>query len=336
MVKTTRLAAGLLFVFSLVGCDALFTGPFPASLGQATVRADLSAVIASADAAQFDLAICRSYGFEFVILSSPSGSSGTTPRMIVMSPALVVKNSYSLNDIPFFAGSSAFSHLFDGHIVVGNVDGLATSAGLVLSGQIPNTAPLSGWSLLGARLPTLNAYAWSGFQVDQANTMTWNAYQDDWSPTPPTMFSRVIRAVDANHPRLWLSGAFTDPEDERGNASLFVFGESGTNTEYFVQVPKSPDLETPPATPIFSSGYPTFTKSNLDSGTIAVTSDSVVAFDGSARSWIRFTLAAPGTVTSLRVARRGSHERSAFSFSGGYYCIWDPDTRTVTRYEDWW
>jgi len=336
MVKTIRAAAGLLAALALVSCEALVSGPFPESLGQATIRADLSGVIAAADATTFNLAISRSYGFEFVILYSTTSSNPASPHLVVMSPTLTVTSSSTLKDLPFFDGSSVFAHLFDGHIVVGNFDGLATARGLQSAGQIPNTVPLSGWSIIGARLPTMSAYAWSGFQIDPGNTMTYNAYLDDWSPDPPTALSRIVRPVDQSNPPLRIDGVFTNPEDEAGNESLFVFGDSGSSTEYFVRIPKSPDLETPPATAVFSSGYPTFTKGDLDSGSIAVTSDGVVAFDGSAGSWIRFTLSDPGKVTSLHIGRRGPHESSAFSFSGGYYCIWDADTRTVTRYEDWW
>jgi hypothetical protein len=337
MTRMARVAvAGIGLVLSLASCDILFMGVFPASLGQETARADLSSKIGEADAATFNLSIARAYGFEFLILYSTDGFDGTKPHLIVMSPALAVLNTYTLNDIPFFAGNSVFAHLFDGHVAIGNFDGLATSAGLKLVGQLPSSATLSNWSIIGGRSPTMNAYTWSGFQVDQSNLMTYNAYLEAWTPGVPASLARVVRPIDRSHAQLRLVGVYTNPEDELGNESLFVFGESGGGTDYFVQIPKSPDLETAPATPIFASGYPTFSKDNLDSGTIAVTEDSIVAFDGSARSWIRFTPSDPDTVTSLYVGRRGSNERSAFSFSGGYYCIWDPQTRILTRYEDWW
>jgi len=336
MLRTA--AAGIVLVLALASCDVLFMGVFPSSLGQATARADLSAAIDPAAAATFNLAIARSYGFEFVILYSTVGFDSTKPHLVVLSPSLSVQNEYSQSDIPFpFSGNSVFAHLSNGHVVVGNFDGAATSTGLKLIGQIPNLAPpLNGWSIIGAQLPSMAAYAWSSFQVDQTNTMSYKAFLEDWTPSAPSSLTRLVRPIDSAHPQLWLSGAFTNPEDELGNTSLFVFGESGTDTDWFVQIPKSPDLEIAPAAPIFSSGYPTFSKDHLDSGSISVTVDGIVAYDGSARSWIRFTPSNPDTVASLYVANRGSNEKSAFSFSGGYYCIWDPDRRILTRYEDWW
>jgi hypothetical protein len=336
--------AGIGLLLALASCDVLFMGVFPSSLGQATARADLSAYIDPSAASTFNLAIARSYGFEFAILYSTAAFNGMKPHVIVLSPGLKVLNTYSTADMlaaPFsfsFNGNSVFAHLVDGHIVIGNFDGLATSAGIRLVGPIPGGVPLNGWPIIGAQPPTMTAYAWSGFKVDQTNTMTYNAYLESWGPGAPATLSRLVRSIDASHGALQLDGVFTDPEDELGNVSLFVFGDRSANSsvEWFVQIPKSPDLEAPPSAPIFSGAYPIFSKEELDSQSIAVTQDGIVAYQYDTQSWIRFTPSDPDTVTSLYSARSQSHQKSAFSFSGGWYGVWDPDTRTLVRYEDWW
>jgi hypothetical protein len=144
MTRTIRTAvSGIAIILALASCDVLFMGVFPSSLSQATARADLSSVIGQAGANTFNVSIARSYGFEFVILSSSGGFDPTRPHVIVLSPALEVLNTYSLADMaaaPYsfsFSGGSAFAHLADGHIVIGNFDGQATSAGLKLVGPVP-------------------------------------------------------------------------------------------------------------------------------------------------------------------------------------------------------
>jgi hypothetical protein len=343
MLRTA--AAGIGLVLALASCDVLFMGIFPSSLGQATAAVDLSASIDPAAASTFNLSIARSYGFEFAILYSTAGFDATKPHVIVLSPGLKVLNTYSLADVNLivspasFSGSTVFAHLVDGHIVIGNADGVATSRGLKLIGPLPGGLPLNGWTIIGGQLPSMSAYAWIGFQVNQTtNTLTYSPFDIGWFPVapPPVNLPWLVRPLDASHGPLDLDGVFTNPEDELGNTSLFVFGDRNAGAEWFVQIPKSPDLEAPPTTPIFSGAYPTFSKEELDSRSIAVTRDGIVAFQYSTQSWIKFTPAAPQTVTSLYVGRRGSHQQSAFSFSGGWYCIWDPETRTLVRYEDWW
>jgi len=343
MRKTVRLAIiGFCMLLALASCDVLFMGVFPGSAGQATARADLSALIGPADAGTFNLSIARSYGFEFVILSSPTAFDPARTHIVVLSPKLEKMNTYSLADVPFFSAGptfvAAYGHLSDGHIEIGNIDGVASAAGITLSVPPQLSITLGNWPIIGARLPTLLFYTWNNFRIDSTNTLLYDGYLDDWSGF--TSLSRLVRPIDATHGQLFLDGVFTNPEDDVGlnNASLFAFREKDTDTEHFVQIPKSPDLEDPSVITgdIFSSGYPTFSKSHLDSGSVAVTADSIVAYDENARAWIRFTPFSPDDVTSLYVGRRGSQEKSAFSFSGGYYCIWDPDTRTLTRYEDWW
>jgi hypothetical protein len=38
----------------------------------------------------------------------------------------------------------------------------------------------------------------------------------------------------------------------------------------------------------------------------------------------------------MDVGRRTGSQLTAFSYSGGYYCMFDVESRELTRFEDWW
>ena len=54
------------------------------------------------------------------------------------------------------------------------------------------------------------------------------------------------------------------------------------------------------------------------------------------RSMIHFTPTTTTSPASLHLGTLSDGLVMAFSFSGGFYCTWDPSTRVLTRYEDWW
>ena len=62
----------------------------------------------------------------------------------------------------------------------------------------------------------------------------------------------------------------------------------------------------------------------------------IIGYSSRNQSLVRFSPSAPDVETPLRVLTHPSNGQIAFSFSGGYYCVWDPTTRILTRYEDWW
>jgi hypothetical protein len=137
---------------------------------------------------------------------------------------------------------------------------------------------------------------------------------------------------------VYFRNAFADPGDDAGNTALLVFEDLASSTDYFVQVPKVPDLAGGwPALPILSNPqYPQFKKANLDGSSISVTAQGFVGYDNSTQSWIRFLPSAPDTVQSLYVGNHDSSQGVAFSYGGDYFCTFDPATRALTRYEKWW
>jgi hypothetical protein len=135
-----------------------------------------------------------------------------------------------------------------------------------------------------------------------------------------------------------LDGVFTDPEDTNNNLAILVFRDDSSETDYFLQVPKNPDLMNGfPGPALFDNpAYTSFSVPNLAESSVMVTLDGIIAYNQNTQSWVRFTPSAPGTVSSLHVPTRKYYAPTAFSFSGGYYCVWDPDTEVLTRYEKWW
>jgi hypothetical protein len=339
------LALASALLLSLSSCSLLFMGQFSSDIGQITARADLSAGIAAEDASSFNLSIVQSGDSEYVLLFSTVPFSGARNHLYVLSPNLTVLNTYSLDDITAlnppggsFSGSVAMTRLVDGRIIIGNVAASPSTAGLTLLGKlqqplIPITASLENWAIEG---PTTANWTWTNFVVMSGN-LAYTALAADFSAAIPR--SCPLGPTGGSYS---LQGVFTNPIDIQSNVALLVFGDDSSNnsTSYFIQVPKDPDLVNAFSgipligNPAYAST--SFTKNNLDSDSIAVTSDGIVAFDGNTRSWIWFTPSAPDAVKSLPVGNRSSAQKSAFSFSNAFYCIWDPTTRVLTRYEKWW
>jgi hypothetical protein len=311
---------------SLASCDILFNGSFSADLGQATARADLSSRISTAAAKSFSLSILKSGATEQVLLYS----------------TLAVQSSFTLDDITALApagvpfnGNSAVTHFLDGHLIIGNVEAVPGGSSFTLFRKLepnplppPISAQLRSWTIVG---PASAPFTWTDFSTDSTmNLLHYTAYAGDWSSA-----ISITHAVGRSYR---LDGAFTDPEDPTGNLAILVFRDDPSSTDYFLQVPKSPDLMNGfPGPALFdNTAYTSFSVPDLAEGSVMVTVDGIIAYNQRSRSWIRFTPSAPGTVSSLQVPNRNPDALTAFSFSGGYYCVWDPDTEVLTRYEKWW
>ena len=186
---------------------------------------------------------------------------------------------------------------------------------------------LNGWTIVG---PSSASSTWSGFGVDPSGNLFWTVYASIWSTATP-LSHPLGRSVQ-------LSGVFTDPEDVDSNLAFLVFNDGGSDTQYFFQVPKNPDLVNGLfGPPLFNNpSYAPFMKSGLSSNEIFVTTDSIIGYEPSSQSWARFTPTNPGSVTRLHTGQRKQDLKDAFSFSGRYYCTWDPDTRLLVRKAQWW
>lgn len=330
----------ILIVSTLFGCDYLFNGIFPGNVGQETARLDLSSEISATAASTFNLAVLKSGHYQFVLLFSSSAFDASKNHLYVLTPDLVVQNSFTMTalsditpaTIPFY-GNTAVAHLTDDKIVIGNVQATPGSNGLSLDGKLAS-AELNNGAIVG---PSTASYTWSNFISDSLNNLTYTQYASDWSSSLPQ--SHLIGR--SYH----FDGVFTDPEDDQVNTALLLFDENGNmshaSTQYFLTVPKDPDLVTAfggaTAPSLFdNTAYGSFTMTELDTGHTFVVSDGIVSYSYQTQSLVHFT---PSTTTSPVSLHIGSISRDlvmAFSFSGGFYCTWDPSTRVLTRYEDWW
>jgi len=346
MVRRARVLGVLAVSLSMLfGCDYLLNGSFPGSVSQETVRLDLSSEISAAAATTFNLAVLKSGQTEYVLLFSSSGFDASKNHLYVLTPGLVIQNTFTMSaiaDIPPIGdplkGDTAIAHLSDGKIVIGNVQATPGTNGLSLDGKLespnnPVTVELSKGAIVG---PSSASFTWSGFFTDPSNNLTFTQYASDWSS--------LISQTHAIGRPYQLENIFTDPEDNQVNTALLVFDQStsGSNsTQYFMTVPKDPDMVTAfggvtgPA--LFdNSSYTSFTMTELDTRHLFVVSDGIVAYDFQTHSLIHFTPTTTTSPVSLSFGQISDSLKMAFSFSGGYYCVWDPSARTLTRYEDWW
>jgi FAD/FMN-containing dehydrogenase len=320
-------------VLALASCQLFLSGPFPAELSQVTARVDLSSTISASSASGFNLSILKAGTIEYVLLYSSDPTDSSRAHLVVLSPDLKVLNTYTEDDINStvapvfisFAGNSAVAHPSDGTIVIGNVVATPSAGGLALSSKLLSSS-LNSWTIVD---PSLPKDTWSGFFVDQpTGSLIGTMYASDWSSSTP--FSKPLgRPVQ-------LCGVFTDPESAVSNVVILVFSDN--NTLSFFQVRKNPDLMTGLVSiPFFTNPSSVlFTKNGLSQNEIFTTSDSIIGYDYNSRSWVRFTPADPGSEARLSTGVRKQDLKDAFSFSGGYYCTWDPDTRTLVRKADWW
>ena len=129
---------------------------------------------------------------------------------------------------------------------------------------------------------------------------------------------------------------------------VLIFRADGpSNQTYFMRAPKvviDGDIGQGYALPsglpdIFSYAAanlpPLVIKPNLDRNSIGFSRAGVTAYDEDARTLVRFTLDEPGKVSSLSI-NWVNGMRLAAGISGDYCVVWDPVSRTLTRYEQWW
>jgi hypothetical protein len=329
------LAAACLIVLSLCACTVLFMGPFNSDLAQATAWRDLSADVSADAAISFELSIVQCGKTEYVLLYSSMDFDAARSHLMVLTPELEVLSSFTMEDIravdpdgASFSGDAVLYHQADGTVVIGNLVASPTDGGLMLLRKLSrpaNTidASLEEYAIEG---PASADFTWTGFQMNTPSVVTYRAYPPDWS-TSSTL--SINTGSD-----LWLRAVLANPTNPASNAAILVFGGKDDSGSFYM-VPKDPDL----ANGLFGrdlSSYPSFSKLHLDSSSVTATEDGLVGYDNSISAWVWFTPSAPDDVRSLPARNRNYNAKTAFSFSNGWYCVWDPDTRELIRYEKWW
>ncbi len=348
MRKTPRLAVILCaLLLALASCDVLFSGVFPPSVGQMTARAELSASVDAAPASSFSLTTVAAGGNEYVLLFSTLSFDGTKPHLIVMDPHLNVLSSFTMDALVAlpnpgnpFAGSVAMTDV-KGQVLVGSVWFDATPAGFSPARKAP-----TGFNLYAPSVTGMPAFGFNeiNFRIS-SGSLTYDEYDPAWgwligpaaplgTPSPPPSGP------------LFLTNVFAD-QDSATAPDVFLFQESNSNGPshwYFLRIPKAdidvninvaigadPDIFTHAAL----NYPPVVVKSDLAWQGVAYSRAGIIAYDYHSSSLVRFTLDAPDSVDSLALKWVNGMKLAA-GISGGYCVVWDPVSRTLTRYEQWW
>jgi hypothetical protein len=344
MVKLVRILvmSGALLL-PLVSCQVLFMGIFPSTVGQMSARADLTAVVPAGPASGFTLTTVTANSFEYVLLFTASPFDNSQVHLVVLDPHLKVLNQFTQNALYALSGSTAYlggtAAMVDVNdkVVVGNFRFLADTSGLSFAAV--NPVALYSPSVRGRPQYTRNEV---NFQLS-GGLLTYNEYSSGWSfngtrgnipigvPSPPPQA------------QLNLLDVMTDP-NSAVEPDLFLFQDGGSQRTYFLQVPKS-DINSdlgaviPPAPDLFTyaaANYPPLVvKSNLSMNGIGFSRAGIVAYDQGANALVHFTLDAPDSVSSLPL-KSVSGLQVAAGMDGTYCVVWDPNTRSLTRYEQWW
>lgn len=334
----------LLSLLALGSCGLFFVTPFPSDLAQTLAVRDFSKEI---DDPLLDK-------FQPFVLEKVTGSA--TTRLILLvggqpyrshKPWLfVLKEDLSLAQPPFtladlgaitnpkpFNGTRAMVDS-DGRVVVGN------ALFDVVGDTIAPVGPAGDLEGL---------YDW-GFPMEAAGdniahirspglTLEWRRYDSDW--TSSVSFSKPIRTSGRN---LWLRSVFADP-NPAATTVILAFQEDGdsatnTSTTYFVRVPRSKFNGTLDDNFLdLPLSYLITTKTDLAGSLMGYTADGIVAYAHSSQSWVMFPFDAPNVVQSMHVGNLEDdlqNQRVSWSYSGGYSCVYDKRTRTLSKVAKWW
>jgi hypothetical protein len=324
---------GVLFL-ALASCDVLFMGYFPASVAQTTALTDLSGSIDPVDASSFSLSTLTAGGIEYVLLFSDLTFDSSRAHLFVLDPQLNVLQSFS-NDLlfslvaTFLTGKAAMTEAAD-KVAIGNLIFDPVSTGL----SNPTGNPAVVLSDPSTGLQPYDAYNETNYHAG-GGLFQWDEYDQLWgghipysvqlgTPSPPPQSTiRIVRI-------------FND-QDSIASHLVYAFRDDGSERTYFLRIPRLDlhnDLSVVGVSGVLGY-YPAIVKENLASESIGISRQGVVAYDHSSNSIIHFSLDSPGKVDSLSV-RRTDHMQLAAGNDGTYCVAWDPDTRILTRYEQWW
>jgi hypothetical protein len=169
--------------------------------------------------------------------------------------------------------------------------------------------------------------------------LEWYTYDCSWAW--PTFISRRIRPSDRN---VWLRDVFADPNPATATVIL-AFEENkdsttDTSTTYFVRLPRQ-EFDGRLLDNFLDDGlrYPSTTKTDLEGSHMGYTTDGIVAYEYKSQSWIMFPFDAPNVVQSMGVGNISDdleNQRVAWSYSGGYACVYDKRSRTLSKVAKWW
>jgi len=324
----------LLSCLALSSCGIFSLSPFPMTLAQTLAVRDFSKEIDDPSLDEFHPFVLESGATRLILLVGGQLYPDGKPWLFVLKEDLSsAQEPFTRAELGAINGNRAMVDS-NGQVVVGNVRFDILDSTLKKFGLVVSPGSLSKWgfpmSPSGDNVANMDS---SGL------AFTWDRYTFDWAL--PVSESKPIRSTGRN---LWLRAVFADPNPATANVIL-AFEENknsttDTSTTYFVRVPRSQ----------FNGGlannflddalnYPSTTKTDLESSHMGCTADGIVAYEHSSQSWIIFPFEAPNVVQSMRVGEISDdldNQRVAWSYSGGYACVYDKRSRTLSKVAKWW
>lgn len=334
----------LVSLLALGSCGLLFVTPFSTDLAQTLAVRDFSAEISDPSLSEFQPFVLEA-GTGRVILLVAGQLSGGQPYPGDKPWLFVLKEDLSLAQKPFTrdelaaiigAPVNGTRAMVDssGHVVVGNVLFDIVGDTVEPAGIAGGMGGLYGWGF------PLSPSGYNLANMDSSGlALNWSGYDCGW--TSLGSFSRQIRA--SARP-LWLRAVFADPNPSIATVILALQENedsmTDTSTTYFVQVPRIEFNGSLPGNFLDDTlNYPSSTKTDLESSHMGYSDDGIVAYDQTSQSWIIFPFDAPNAVQSTRVGDISDDLddlRIAWSYSGGYSCVYDRRSRTLSKVAKWW
>jgi hypothetical protein len=336
-VKTVRalLVLPVLLVI-LCSCGLLTVSPFPVMLTQTMTQRSFAAEIPDTVLDNFRPFVVESGTDRLILLVGGYPYPASDPWLFVLDESLSLLQFYTINDLVAFTtprpfkGSSAMVDS-DGNLVVGSALFGFDSHSITPLG---NTCDLEGRGGLSG----------SGFPVNVAGenivnlsasgtTLSWDRYQASWC----TLGSGSCQ-ITAASVQLEVRGVLCEPYPAMTDVIL-VLGENSSDTTHFVRVPRSAFVSGLPDGFMGLPAYPSFTKPHIDTGVLGYTTSGIVAYSYDTQDCILFTFSEPDKLTSLHVGNiddQKSSQRTSWSWSGGYSCVYDSRTKTLSKVAKWW
>lgn len=334
MVKgPLRLLAIVILALPLSAC-IFVASVFPATLSQIVARADLSAVIPANAGSQYQPYIVTPSGGEFVMLMRNNG--GPDPVTVVMDANLKVIQTYSLSQL------NGWGYDGVGYRPMLNAEGTVEFSNIAFStgnlstvNQNPSFGGHPSITGPGFGSPIGNAND-INFSTGTGNTLTYTQWHWTYDIFDFNSNPVVVNGTGGNYNVVAVYDADDTPT---AGEVVLVLSDMGNNM-YFVAIPLFNVLNNTVASPLFGN-YPSTTLTNFSNSSIGFPGDSLVAYDGNSNSLVRYSVKPPfNQLGSLSLGSNNGNNNGniqyAYKMTGGYYVVYDPNARTLTKVANWW
>jgi len=330
----------LLACLALSSCGIFFVSPFPTTLSQTLAVRDFSAEIDDPSLDEFRPFVLESGATRLILLVGGQPYPDYKPWLFVMREDFsLAQPPFTLEHLELAIGTSVNGTRAmvdsEGYIVLGNVRFSIVGDTIAPEGPAGGLGGLYSWGF-----PTTTAGDNIVNLGSSGLTLDWRRYNSGWNDLGLSP-SCHIRSSGRN---LQLRDVFAAP-NPMATTVILAFEEdkdptTETSTTYFVRVPRAQFAGSPANNFLeHQVNYPSITKVDVDSANMGYTSDGIVAYEYSSQSWVMFPFDAPNVVQSLYVGNiehERDNQRVSWSYSGGYSCVYDRRTRSLSKVAKWW